>query len=67
LSGLFAAGGAVLLGWVLARFVLEIPANFDTLIWLVGVSGGIVIVMLSGWLATRKLIQRPPLRILAAD
>jgi putative ABC transport system permease protein len=67
LSGLFAAGGAVLLGWVLARFVLEIPASFDTLIWLVGVSGGIVIVMLSGWLATRKLIQRPPLRILAAD
>ncbi|MFH2135357.1 MAG: FtsX-like permease family protein [Pseudomonadota bacterium] len=67
LSGLFAAGGAVLLGWVLARFVLDIPASFDPLIWLVGVSGGIVIVMLSGWLATRKLIQRPPLRILAAD
>jgi putative ABC transport system permease protein len=67
LSGLFAAGGAVLLGWGLARFVLEIPANFDPLIWLVGIGGGIVIVMLSGWLATRKLIQRPPLRILAAD
>ncbi len=67
LSGLFAAGGAVLLGWVLARFVLEMPATFDPLIWLVGIGGGIVIVMLSGWLATRKLIQRPPLRILAAD
>jgi putative ABC transport system permease protein len=67
LSGLFAAGGAVLLGWVLARFVLEIPASFDPLIWLVGIVGGIMIVTLSGWLATRKLIQRPPLRILAAD
>jgi putative ABC transport system permease protein len=67
LSGMFAAGGAVLLGWVLARFVLEIPASFDPLIWLVGIGGGIVIVVLSGWLATRKLIQRPPLRILAAD
>ncbi|GAB5605662.1 ABC transporter permease [Sideroxyarcus sp. TK5] len=67
LSGLFAAGGAVLLGWVLARFVLEIPATFDPLIWLVGVSGGMAIVTLSGWLATRKLIRRPPLRILAAD
>ncbi len=67
LSGLFAAGGAVLLGWVLARFVLEIPATFDPLIWLVGVSGGMTIVTLSGWLATRKLIRRPPLRILAAD
>ena len=67
LSGMFAAGGAVLLGWVLARFVLEIPASFDPLIWLVGIGGGIMIVTLSGWLATRKLIQRPPLRILAAD
>jgi putative ABC transport system permease protein len=67
LSGMFAAGGAVLLGWVLARFVLEIPASFDPLIWLVGIGGGILIVTLSGWLATRKLIQRPPLRILAAD
>ncbi|MBU1448193.1 MAG: FtsX-like permease family protein [Gammaproteobacteria bacterium] len=67
LSGLFAAGGAVLLGWVLARFVLEIPATFDPLIWLVGVGGGVLIVTLSGWLATRKLVQRPPLRILAAD
>jgi len=24
-------------------------------------------VMLAGWLATRKLVLRPPLRILAAD
>ena len=67
LSGLFAAAGAVLLGWVLARFVLEIPAQFSALIWLVGVGGGILIVSLSGWLATRRLLRRPPLRILAAD
>lgn len=67
LSGLFAAGGAVLLGWVLARFVLEIPASFNPLIWLVGIGGGIVIVTLSGWLATRKLMQRPPLKILSAE
>ncbi len=67
LSGLFAAGGAVLLGWVLARFVLEIPARFDAMVWLVGISGGIAIVTFSGWLATRRLLRRPPLRILAAD
>ncbi|MDD2700572.1 MAG: FtsX-like permease family protein [Sideroxydans sp.] len=67
LSGFFAAGGAVLLGWVLARFVLEISASLNPLIWLVGISGGIMIVSLSGWLATRKLTRRPPLRILAAD
>jgi len=67
LSGLFAAAGAVLLGWVLARFVLEIPYQADASIWFVGCGGGMAVVMLAGWLATRKLISRPPLRILAAD
>lgn len=67
LSGLFAAAGAVLLGWVLARFVLEIPYRPDTSIWFIGCGGGMAVVMLAGWLATRKLTLRPPLRILAAD
>jgi putative ABC transport system permease protein len=67
LSGLFAAAGAVLLGWVLARFVLEIPYQPDTSIWFIGCGGGMAVVMLAGWLATRKLTLRPPLRILAAD
>ncbi len=67
LSGLFAAGGAVLLGWVLARFVLEIPYQTDISIWFIGGGGGMAVVMLAGWLATRQLVLRPPLRILAAD
>jgi putative ABC transport system permease protein len=67
LSGLFAAAGAVLLGWVLARFVLDIPYRSDISIWFIGCGGGMAVVMLAGWLATRKLALRPPLRILAAD
>ncbi|ADE11979.1 ABC transporter permease [Sideroxydans lithotrophicus] len=67
LSGLFAAAGATLLGWVLARFVLDIPYRSDVSIWLIGGGGGVAVVMLAGWLATRRLVQRPPLRILAAD
>ncbi|GAB1232864.1 FtsX-like permease family protein [Ferrigenium sp. UT4] len=67
LSGLFAAAGALLLGWVLARFVLDIPWQFNPVIGLVGVSGGVLLVTLSGWLGTRQLRRRPPLRILAAD
>lgn len=67
LSGLFAAAGAVLLGWVLARFVLEIPYQANLSVWAIGVLGGMAVVMLAGWLATRKLTLRPPLRILAAD
>ncbi len=67
LSGLFAAAGATLLGWVLARFVLEIPYQANFSIWAIGLFGGIAVVTLAGWLATRRIVNLPPLRILAAD
>ena len=64
LSGLFSAAGAVLLGWVLARFVLEIPYQTSIAIWLIGGLGGMAAVMLAGWLGTRRLTVLPPLAIL---
>ena len=64
LSGLFSAAGAVLLGWVLARFVLEIPFQPGLAIWLIGGLGGMSVVMLAGWLGTRRLTVLPPLVIL---
>ncbi len=64
LSGLLAAAGAVLLGWVLARFVLEIPYQASVIIWPVGGLGGMLVVMLAGWLGTRRLATLPPLAIL---
>jgi putative ABC transport system permease protein len=64
LSGLFSAAGAVLLGWVLARFVLEIPYQTGITIWLIGGLGGTGVVMLAGWLGTRRLTSLPPLVIL---
>jgi putative ABC transport system permease protein len=64
LSGLFAAAGAVLLGWALARFVLEIPYQASVVIWPVGGLGGMLVVMLAGWLGTRRLAVLPPLVIL---
>ena len=63
LSGLFAAAGATILGWVLAHYVLEIPYRLNGMIWLVGVGGGIVIVTLVGWLVTRRVAQVPPLHL----
>jgi putative ABC transport system permease protein len=65
LSGLFAAAGSAALGWVLAKYVLEIPFATTPLLWLVGISGGMLIVMLSGWLVTHKVIKLPPLQVLA--
>ncbi len=64
LSGLFAAAGAALLGWVLAIKVLGIPYHPGALLWLVGVGGGIATVTLAGWLATRRVAQMSPLRVL---
>ncbi len=64
LGGLLASAGAVLLGWVLARFVLEIPYHASTIIWPIGGLGGMGVVMLAGWLGTRRLVTLPPLAIL---
>lgn len=64
LSGLFAAGCAVVLGWVLANRVLDIPYHMDALIWMAGIGGGMTTVTLAGWLATRHVAQVPPMQIL---
>jgi len=66
LSGLFAAAGSAALGLVLAKNVLEIPFTPPPLLWLVGISGGMLIVMLSGWLVTRRAVKLPPLQVLMA-
>ncbi|HUW25048.1 MAG TPA: FtsX-like permease family protein [Gallionella sp.] len=64
LSGLLASAGAVLLGWILARFVLEIPYQASAIIWPTGALGGVLVVVLAGWLETRRLSVLPPLVIL---
>ena len=64
LSGLFAALGAVLLGWVLAIKVLNIPYQTGVAIWLTGGLGGMIIVVVAGWLGTRRLTMLSPLAIL---
>ena len=67
ISGLFAAAGAELLGWILADFVLEIPYRMSIQVWFMGVLGGIAIVTLAEWLATRRIVSLSPLRILTSD
>jgi len=63
LSGLFAAAGAAVLGWVLAYQVLQIPYHPGVMLWLAGLGGGIVTVTLAGWLVTRRVTQVPPLHL----
>ena len=65
LGGLFAAVGSATLGWILAKYILEIPFTPTADLWLIGIGGGMVTVMTAGWLVTRKAIKMPPLQVLA--
>jgi putative ABC transport system permease protein len=67
LAGLVAAAAASVLAWVLARKVFDLPHHPDPWIWLLGAGGGMALVLLAGWLATRDLIDEPPLRALQAE
>jgi len=64
LSGLLAALGASVAGYFLARFVLEVKYGPDPRVWLIGLVGGAALVALSGWLATRSVVNTPPVATL---
>lgn len=64
LSGLLGAGGATAIGWALADRVFNIPFSANPLVWLYGVVGGALAVLISGWLGTRASVREPPLAVL---
>jgi putative ABC transport system permease protein len=64
LAGLVAAAAASVLAWVLARRIFDLPHSPDPWIWLFGIGGGMLLVLLAGWLATRDLLDEPPLKAL---
>ena len=66
LSGVLAALGASVGGYFVATRVLEMKYGFDPLVWLAGAVGGVVLVGFSGWLATRSVINTPPVATLRA-
>jgi putative ABC transport system permease protein len=63
-SGVLAAVGASIGGYFVATRVLEMKYGFDPLVWLVGAGGGALLVSFSGWLATRSVINHPPISTL---
>jgi putative ABC transport system permease protein len=60
LSGLLAATGASIAGIYIARNRLQIPYEFDPWVWFYGLVGGGVLVCFAGWLATRSVVNQPP-------
>ncbi|MDD5388778.1 MAG: FtsX-like permease family protein [Gallionellaceae bacterium] len=67
LAGLVAAGAASVLAWVLANKVFDLPHTPDPWIWLFGLGGGMLLVLLAGWFATRDLLDEPPLMALRME
>jgi putative ABC transport system permease protein len=60
LSGLLASAGASIAGVFIAKRVLQIPYTPDPLVWIYGLAGGGLLVCFAGWLATRSVVNQPP-------
>jgi putative ABC transport system permease protein len=61
LSGTLAAVGASGIGWFLARRLFALEFTFDPWVWAVGLVCGTLLVGVSGTLATRRVVNTPPI------
>jgi putative ABC transport system permease protein len=61
LSGTLAAFGATGVGWLLARRLFSLEFTLDPWVWVTGLVCGTVLVGLSGTLATRSVVNTPPI------
>jgi putative ABC transport system permease protein len=66
LSGLLAAAGASVAAYFLTTRWLDLRYAFEFLPWIEGVLGGALLVATGGWLATRSVVNQPPLTTLRA-
>ena len=66
LSGLLAAAGATVGAYWLTTHWLELRYAPELIPWLEGVVGGAFLVAAGGWLATRSVVNQPPLTTLRA-
>jgi putative ABC transport system permease protein len=64
LSGTLAAFGATGVGWVLARRLFSLQYTLDPWVWVVGLVCGTLLVGVSGTLATRRVVDTPPIHTL---
>jgi putative ABC transport system permease protein len=64
LSGTLAAFGATAVGWVLARRLFSLEYALDPWVWVIGLVCGTLLVGVSGTLATRRVVNTPPIHTL---
>jgi putative ABC transport system permease protein len=63
-AGLLGALAASGIAWLLADRVFNLPYHGDWRIWVFGITAGTLIVAISGVLATRKVLDAPPVETL---
>ena len=66
LSGLLAAVGASVGAYFLTTQWLDLRYAFGLMPWVEGVAGGALLMAAGGWLATRSVVNQPPLTTLRA-
>ena len=64
LSGLVAATLSSLTGYLVAVELFGLKPVFNPAIWLLGVSLGVIILLIVGYLSTRSLLRQAPMRVL---
>ena len=64
IGGLLGALLAAVSGYLVAVELFDLPGRINPLVWVLGMGGGTLIVALVGWLATRRLLGVPPVRVL---
>jgi len=58
--------GASIAAYFMTTRVLEMHYSLDLWVGVVGLAGGALLVAASGWLATRSVVNQPPLTTLRA-
>jgi putative ABC transport system permease protein len=66
LSGILAAAGATLAGWLLAVRLFDLDYGFSAALWLAGPVLGVLFVGLSGMAATWRVVTHAPVSVLRA-
>jgi putative ABC transport system permease protein len=64
LSGFISASLAGMAGQVLATRLFELEAHWNPLLWVFGMGGGVVVLILFGLLVMRRLLTTPPVQVL---
>lgn len=64
LAGVLAATAATAAEYVLATRLFNLKFDFDGVVWLLGLAAGALLVGISGTLATRRVVDTPPMNTL---